>query len=740
MKILLLEDDDTLRALLAECLASRGYEVEAVARGDDAIDRARSSSFDLVVADVRMEGTDGLTALDQVQHQHPGISSIVITGYSTEQDSIRAIRLGVGDYLKKPFRVGEFLEAVERQAARRRTVLEAAERERALLHTAAWGFEQALRSRPEGPSRIEAAQLAEQVALELGTGAETALEARLIVLAEAVEASGAGPPASVWQALPRAIRADSGLSRAVARACLEYCSDGSQEVDAEIQGAIDRVLDIQEPGRAAGTDGLSLLSVARALENSGSRDSARAAYQELVSTGSGRPRVEGLLGLARLDGDSGAALEAVEAARAIGPVAHVRACLEAALALPGDQRARARELAEQACALASRLDMRALGALAAVASAVLGAPTATEEALTVLLEGENQALLAEAGRWVLPWLLEQPGSAAQSALRLLARESPRELSAVVARGGLSEPARRAAAGALASSWGEWAEQALRSLSLDPEASVRQAAGESLNRAAPERPPLLRLFSLGPFEAFHGDFKLQDRQWKSPKVRLLLAFLAAQQGRPVSEDVLQEVFWPDDPVRGRRNLSATLSHLRNNLRPPGWKGELNYILRSSSGVQLNPELPRWHDYEELERAAGEAAEHTRAGRADQARARYRAVLDTYRGPYLEGHYQDWALQRRTRVERLVLDALLALARHAESAGDPSAVLEHAERALEIDPFHQEACLLAMQALVAARRPEEAVRRYESYRRRLTRDLGLEPSLDLVRAHQTALLSV
>lgn len=694
LRILLLEDDETLRELLHTTLANRGYQVEAVGRGDDAIERGRNAEFDLIIADVRMEGTDGLTALGQVKSQQPDIQSIVITGYSTEEDSIRAIRMGVGDYLKKPFRVGEFVEAVERQAERCRLARAVSERELELLGTAVWALEQA------HPTGREAGLLAEKVSRVLGMAAGPALETRLITLASAL---GQKRPAS-------------SLQERIARACL----DG--EDDPEITEAMQGISAAEQPGG----NGVSILSVARALEHSQSPESARSAYQGLSESGNPRERVEALLGLARL-GEPQLARRAVEVARQVGPLASARSALEASMLLEGGE---ACELAEEAARLSRQLGASPQTGLAELVQARWTGRKAPDEAIRLLLEPEQLAARAALARWGLGWLLSQE---AEPLHHLLARECPREFSSVLRREPLPVEARRNAARALATSWGVWAEEGLRLLAEDPDAEVRQAA---VAQSGAARPPLLRLFSLGPFEVFHGDTRLEDRQWKSPKVRLMLAFLAAQQGRPVSEDLLQEVFWPEDQ-RGRRNLSATLSHLRNNLRPSDWPGELNYVVRASQGIQLNPDLPRWHDYDEVERASASAAELLRSHQPARAVGPCRQVVDLYRGPYLEGQYAEWVLLRRTRVERLVLNALETLLRHES---DPATQVELAERTLELDPYHQEASLSLLTANLALKRPEEAIRRFEASRKLLQRDLGLEPSIEMLRAYETARLSL
>ena len=118
-RILVLEDDDKLRLTLSQVLQGEGYHVDEAANGSDAIALAAAGGYDLVIADIRMEGVDGLEALARMKERHPEMRSLVMTGYSTEEDSIRAIRLGVGDYLRKPFRFEELMDSVQRLLALR---------------------------------------------------------------------------------------------------------------------------------------------------------------------------------------------------------------------------------------------------------------------------------------------------------------------------------------------------------------------------------------------------------------------------------------------------------------------------------------------------------------------------------------------------------------------------------------------------------------------------------------------
>lgn len=113
-EILILEDDDFLRSAMAGVLEEEGYQVRPARSGPEALAIAGAHRLDLAVVDVRMEGMDGLECLARLRELQPGVRSIVITGYASEDAPTRAIRLEAEDYLYKPFELDDFLTAVER--------------------------------------------------------------------------------------------------------------------------------------------------------------------------------------------------------------------------------------------------------------------------------------------------------------------------------------------------------------------------------------------------------------------------------------------------------------------------------------------------------------------------------------------------------------------------------------------------------------------------------------------------
>ena len=115
--ILIIEDDESFCKALTLMLEKEGYLVASASDGHQAIEAAKKTFFDVIVADVKLPGgMDGIEAVAKIKGIRPEVESIVIiiTGYADEQAPVRALRLGVDDYIYKPFKREQFLHSVER--------------------------------------------------------------------------------------------------------------------------------------------------------------------------------------------------------------------------------------------------------------------------------------------------------------------------------------------------------------------------------------------------------------------------------------------------------------------------------------------------------------------------------------------------------------------------------------------------------------------------------------------------
>jgi len=102
--ILLVDDEETLLQTLAIQLEDDlGHTIYTAVNGHDAIEIACQSPLDLVVADVRLPGIDGIETVQKIKEIQPWIGSIIITGWASEDTPVRALKLGVDDYIFKPW-------------------------------------------------------------------------------------------------------------------------------------------------------------------------------------------------------------------------------------------------------------------------------------------------------------------------------------------------------------------------------------------------------------------------------------------------------------------------------------------------------------------------------------------------------------------------------------------------------------------------------------------------------------
>lgn len=118
IKILLVEDDAEVLETLRLSLSEEGYDIEATTSGTDALHFLLEKPFDIVISDMNLGDTSGINVLKAARSINPDVKFILITAYSSIETAIEAIRLGIFDYMIKPFDTAEVKFRVNRAVSK----------------------------------------------------------------------------------------------------------------------------------------------------------------------------------------------------------------------------------------------------------------------------------------------------------------------------------------------------------------------------------------------------------------------------------------------------------------------------------------------------------------------------------------------------------------------------------------------------------------------------------------------
>ncbi|MDH4028141.1 MAG: sigma-54 dependent transcriptional regulator [Nitrospirota bacterium] len=113
-RVLVIDDEESIRELLKDFLESREMEVVTAANGEDGLTLLSEDRFDLFILDLMMPGMNGLDVLREVTTRNINVPSIVITAHATVQTAVEAMKLGAFDYITKPFNIEDIYLAIKR--------------------------------------------------------------------------------------------------------------------------------------------------------------------------------------------------------------------------------------------------------------------------------------------------------------------------------------------------------------------------------------------------------------------------------------------------------------------------------------------------------------------------------------------------------------------------------------------------------------------------------------------------
>lgn len=119
-KIFVIDDDILVLRAINKLLSIKGYSVKEARSGQEAIQILKNEIFDLIISDIRMAGIDGIQVVEQLRNMGRNTPVILVTGYASEEAPIEAYRLGVNDYILKPFDKDDLLNKVEKNLINRK--------------------------------------------------------------------------------------------------------------------------------------------------------------------------------------------------------------------------------------------------------------------------------------------------------------------------------------------------------------------------------------------------------------------------------------------------------------------------------------------------------------------------------------------------------------------------------------------------------------------------------------------
>lgn len=111
--ILIVDDEASIRHFLKRILERAGYDVLSAGSGSEALDLLESQHIDLLLTDIRMDRMSGVTLLEQARAKYPEMAVILLTGHATVETAVAALRQGAINYLLKPVKNEELLEAIQ---------------------------------------------------------------------------------------------------------------------------------------------------------------------------------------------------------------------------------------------------------------------------------------------------------------------------------------------------------------------------------------------------------------------------------------------------------------------------------------------------------------------------------------------------------------------------------------------------------------------------------------------------
>ncbi|MFU8825966.1 MAG: BREX system ATP-binding domain-containing protein [Brevefilum sp.] len=242
----------------------------------------------------------------------------------------------------------------------------------------------------------------------------------------------------------------------------------------------------------------------------------------------------------------------------------------------------------------------------------------------------------------------------------------------------------------------------------------------------------------------GSFKVElDGQlitnFRSDKVRALLAFLAVESQRPWMRDHLADLLWPDYPEnKAQANLRNALSNIRRLIGDV--QVDSPFILTRHSTIQINPGVDYWVDVHAFQKLSIARMPHYTPKASNMDISDLESVLALYQGDFMAGFsinspaFETWLVKTREYLRQERVKIIRNLTRNYIQLNKLELALAYVKLWIEQEPWEEEAYRYSMKILLALGRRNAALAQFEDCQRRLADDLGVEPEPETIQLYK------
>jgi LuxR family transcriptional regulator, maltose regulon positive regulatory protein len=254
-------------------------------------------------------------------------------------------------------------------------------------------------------------------------------------------------------------------------------------------------------------------------------------------------------------------------------------------------------------------------------------------------------------------------------------------------------------------------------------------------AQPQLVTDLTINMLGPVEILRERARpLAADAWTTKRARDILCFITSRRHRRASKDTIIDTFWGESDFEAvEKNFHPTVSHIRKALNS-NQPLKQNFLLYRDGDYQLNSEFSYSIDTEEFDRlvAEGETARRTRE--FDRCISLYESAIALYRGEFMQGTYDEWVEEQRSYYREQYLRLLESLAAVAQKTEDWARSLHLAQQILREDPYREDVHCMIMRSHAGQGNRHAVREQYESLRKLLKKELGVEPAAETQKVYK------